>query len=45
MEQMQTYVVTGGNSGLGFQCAPFLAADCKFAGNSDPLRGVFRVQS
>lgn len=27
MEQMQTYVVTGGNSGLGFQCASFLALD------------------
>ena len=27
MEKMQTYVVTGGNSGLGFQCASFLAAD------------------
>jgi len=27
MEQPQTYIVTGGNSGLGFQCASALAAD------------------
>ena len=24
----QTYIVTGGNTGLGFQCASTLGADC-----------------
>jgi NAD(P)-dependent dehydrogenase (short-subunit alcohol dehydrogenase family) len=27
MEQTQTYIVTGGNAGLGYQCARFLGAD------------------
>ena len=29
MQQTQTYIVTGGNTGLGYQCARFLGADSK----------------
>ena len=27
MKRMHTYIVTGGNTGLGYQCARFLGAD------------------